>query len=865
MKLSSAVYFNPAFEGRSWHEPTEAQGGTHHVGPLGLLGLLETCLGLSGNWPSLPERTASLAGTLAAIPEAKRGFWKKSFEADRLGVARELLRWSDKLKMAGWNGQASSGRLAELGRLAADIQPGVPERLSAVLQALETSPTETLDIDKLFVSEPSHDLPQLWRNILQALGNRGVGIAPWSPENTTPTGNLLALRETGFTPKPDDDSLVLLHPQTIWEAAEHVAGWLAADSPETRSRTVIIGATPELDVALSRHGLPTSGAERKGASAAALANLLPLVVAIAEDVPDPEQVLEFLFLPQQPLPRPVARKLVRSLHEFPGVGHAQWQEALEKAVERIAEDSPDRATRVRSQAARLFSGELPNPAQGIPKGLLKQRFEEVLIPWLKQSNALNKESASHAALLALAEQLVRLIEEMAPDTEEISLAQLRKLTARIAEQSGNALHSAEATLHFVDAPEAIQGAADRIVWWNFTAETVPPLDVLPLSPEELDSLARNGCNLHDYFENCSSARAQRWWRPLRSCARQAILVAPERAATGELAARHPLWDEIEAKIHEGGNAGLLCRTDGIAPGLRTRKVPQAPRRPRRDWALPNLVGARETDESPSGMEAMLQCPFKWAMRYHARLSEPLARKLPDGGLLEGKLFHEIFRRICEDLPLDADPGRKASELFDEFGQRLAAPLFRPGAEGERERLRKKIVECTDELFRRSGGDGSRIEGSELELCGTIADQGFKGRLDLLLRGPTEIIDMKNSKSDREKQMKEGTAVQLTAYAHLLKESTGRDADVAYFILNSRQLLPDEDCGNGVEGWQDIENTYAESLTRIGTVLAAAGIPDRENEVVEKNVRENGEVLLKPACKYCLCEILCGRNELEEDK
>lgn len=867
MSISVNIYFDPSFDGRAWTGKLTAEAGTHHVGPLGLLGLLETSLGLSAKWPTLPERTASMVGKLAAFSENERGFWKESFEADRLGAARELLRWSDHLKMAGWNGQGKSGRLAELARVTVDTPPGMPERLTAVLESLETSTAEKPEIDKLFVVEPKHGLPLLWSNILKSLADRGVEVTTWSPANASPAGNLLALRESTFFPRSDDDSLVLLQPQTIWEAAEHVAGWLAnEDNSGLGAQTIIIGASPALDVALSRYGLPTSGAESKGPAAVAMANLLILIVAVAEDIPDPEQVFEFLFLPQQPLPRPVARNLINALHEFPGIGHSQWRENLDKAVAYVAEESPDKADRIRSLMDQLFPRDIPDIACGISKEDLQQRFEGVLTPWLKQKIALQNDSApSAAAVLAQSELLVQLIGKMFQDTEKISLAQLRKLTTQVAEQSRNELHTAEASLHFVDAPEAIQAPADRVVWWNFTGDTVPPLEVLPLSQDELGVLSQNDCNIHNYFENCSAARAERWWRPLRSCAKQAVLVAPEQTLTGEQAARHPLWDETVAKIPEEGELSHIIRTDGIAPGLRTRKVTVDHRNARREWKLPNLVGARENSESPSGIETMLQCPFQWAMKYHAGLSEPLARKLPGGGLLDGKLFHEIFRRLCEDLPIDGDPGAKADEMFADIGPKLAASLFRRGAEGERERFRKKLIDCTNEIFRMSGADGSRIAGSEKELCGTIAGQKFLGRLDLLLQNPLQIIDIKNSKSDREKVINNGAAVQLIAYAHLLKESTGCDAEVAYFILNSRQLISDENRINGIEGWEALEATYTDFLEQVQKVLTAAGIPDGENEVVKNNKREDGRIELAPECKYCRYEVICGRNELEKEK
>ncbi len=113
---------------------------------------------------------------------------------------------------------------------------------------------------------------------------------------------------------------------------------------------------------------------------------------------------------------------------------------------------------------------------------------------------------------------------------------------------------------------------------------------------------------------------------------------------------------------------------------------------------------------------------------------------------------------------------------------------------------------------------------------------------------------------------EGVAVQLIAYAQLLKESKGIDAAVAYFILNSRSFLYDETGRNGSVGWEALEETYLEHLEELKNTITAAGIPNETEEVVAKNKRsDDDKILLKPECKYCIFDVLCGRNEIKGEK
>ena len=88
------VRFDPDFDLGAWPGPLadrEAVAGEVWVGPLGLLGHLETMLGLLGPVTSTQERAAALVPRLRAV----EGFWSRSAAVDSLGSARELLRWRE--------------------------------------------------------------------------------------------------------------------------------------------------------------------------------------------------------------------------------------------------------------------------------------------------------------------------------------------------------------------------------------------------------------------------------------------------------------------------------------------------------------------------------------------------------------------------------------------------------------------------------------------------------------------------------------------------------------------------------------------------------------------------------------------------
>ena len=108
------IVFEPAFDRSVWRgEAANARAttaGEAWVGAAGLLGMLETQLGLGG--PAFPgvERAAALVPVLRNTA----GFWSRSFENDALATAGTLLHWRDTLCLHGWQGQPVSPRLKQL-------------------------------------------------------------------------------------------------------------------------------------------------------------------------------------------------------------------------------------------------------------------------------------------------------------------------------------------------------------------------------------------------------------------------------------------------------------------------------------------------------------------------------------------------------------------------------------------------------------------------------------------------------------------------------------------------------------------------------------------------------------------------------
>ncbi|NWG75493.1 MAG: PD-(D/E)XK nuclease family protein, partial [Rubrivivax sp.] len=141
------------------------------AGPLGLLNLLETHLGLLRAAVAPADRVVQMRQCLGQALTPYR-FYARSFEADELGTAATLLAWRDRWYEHGWDGRDPGGspRLADMGaveaRAAGAVAPGVGQRLAAVMAALDVRRPQIERIDLL---DPLEDFPPAWQRVLARL------------------------------------------------------------------------------------------------------------------------------------------------------------------------------------------------------------------------------------------------------------------------------------------------------------------------------------------------------------------------------------------------------------------------------------------------------------------------------------------------------------------------------------------------------------------------------------------------------------------------------------------------------------------------------------------------------------------------
>jgi hypothetical protein len=857
------VVFGIDFDHGSWPGPLGEQDavvGEAWVGPRALLGLLETALGTGGPVESQLERVAALVPAVLAVD----GFWAESAELDPLATARTLLSWRDRLWMHGWRGEGLTERLKQLSGITENAPLGMPDRLLALLSALES---RSADLAVLELCESRDRYPPLWSEIFAALEPHGCGVQPRQIRPASATGDLLAARE-GKGKFSRDGSLQLLRRQGPLEAADETAAWLSA-VPDL-DRTVVLGGDATLDAALARFGLPTLGGSSAGERGSLLA-ILPLVLQLGWEPPDPQAALDLLNLPITPIPGRIAWRLRRALDAWPAVGSEEWNRGLAEGLAELEGDDYRKEVAVRLTA--LLEPRVSRSGS-YPAAEIHRRVDTVR-SWLSARAAMASPAVGHfdrswRAVLDQGRLLLSVVDASGRESlEGPELARIvAEATAAVREGSRR---EAQAGLTAVDRPGGMVGPARRIVWWGFENESAPHVSRWPLSAQARRALGEHGVQLPDLGLE-AQLYAELWRRPLLAAEQVLFLVTPRRSSDGRETYPHPLWDELV-----GANGFKEIRplevTRPIFPAEPRRRALRAlePPRPRRRWsASPDLLPRRAT-ESPSSLGPLLGCSLQWALGYHAKLRPGRSYSLPDSSRSRGNLLHTLLERVLLEGPESPQKAEAhAEKLFETLGPLLDARLFLPGSEEERAEMRLVAGKSARRLREILQSAGREVLATEAWREGPAFAGTVGGYLDLLLGEPPAVIDLKLGGGNRKrKAFERGAVYDLAIYGHLLRQGEGAFPPVGYFILTEQALLTNEAGGFGAgetiagrsreEVWAGLGAAVGDRLAELtaGELEAPANPGEEGEEPPRESALVEGLLVCEPGCRFCDFAVLCG--------
>jgi hypothetical protein len=767
------------------------------VGPLGLLTILETQLGLVAGHHSQAERIVQLRDCLANADTPDR-FYHASLATDALGTAATLLQWRDHWHLHGWCGyfpENSSLRLADLavveGQASKLVAPSVGERLAHVLVAMDQ---RRLTIDQIVLFDPLVAFPKRWQEVLARLPISNA-------EAATPCGhgflgqlqgNLIRIASGQSIDKlcwREDGSVIVAQAETRFMSG----AWLANQIDED-TQTLLVATTdgPRLDGNLANAGRARHGLSDASAFRPAL-QVLPLALEILWEPLNFYGLIQFLTHPVCPLPRFARRKLAEKVADKPGIGGSAWDAILQVIDEHYGTEN---APAIRDKIRLWVEHPRFRLEEGAPIEVVRDRVRRLanfFSARLGDTDAAKRISfyAAFAQCSACADSLESLERQ---GVSTIRMRQLQKLVAQAtANGTDNPLLVAEVGARLaVTHPGAAIESTDRVIWWQLAMPTLPA--PYPWSAAEIRVLAQAGVDLPDNAVRLSQA-ATEWLRPILGARKQLILVLPP--ASEEL---HPLWQMIEAVTRKPvvrSLEQLLVETTSATRPVEHKALPEA----KRWWKLPaDVTVPLRKAESFSSLELFLFNPYHWLLKYPAALRASRIISLGGDFRMLGNLAHGLVERYyqCADAlsMSEQDFVRWFDPAFEQLVTEEGALLRMAGRGADLEGFRHRLRGAMQTLRQQVGRAGIVSVAAEMEVKGSFVGGLLAGSADLVMRkenGQQAIVDMKWSGAKKfPAKLKDNRHLQLAIYAELLRQMQGNWPSVAYYILDrARFVAPDD--------------------------------------------------------------------------
>ncbi len=906
------IFFGTHLDGVGWSSKSSAIGEVR-TGPLGLLSILESRLCVSKPQVHPVHRINEYMNRMKSQDNGLT-WYSKSFAVDPWSTARQFLEWRDELVEAGWQDKMPLKGSPRLEAIAAiensdlPLSQGRSDRLGDVIRLLQKN--EPIDISSIQLVEPLDMLPPSWQKIMKLLEAKGTVITYPEEANSIVTGsNLSHIKaienevDTTSSLSLTDDSLILLKSDDEWEAAEHLALWLASESEKNDQITIICGMdTGILDQALARHGLPQLG-RSENSRWREIQQILPLILANAWVPVDIRLLAELLSLTSAPFPWYVRKYLLKAIAEEPGVGGKAWNDALSKISEKRKEELTEKNSSDVDGKTELFIKELQailvddrfEPDAGIPEGKLRERCQ-IVIEWL------GWQIDTAPAFVEVISQ-AREIQKLSIGKGSVPKITLDRILDTVIGAGSVAEDRFEQTSSWnvVNHPGQIVDTFGYVIWWGFN-------DLAASTPAFWSKSERNALKTDEIFleEPWAVSRREAYaWRHSLLHADKHFIAYYIAQIDGEESYHHPFWDTLWCAASQSGSSVTddflksclvrECRRYDHAKewefaGRRNtlEAVPHEIFRPVTPaYTVPPSVITGPEKLSYSQMSTLLGCPMKWALEYHAGLRLPENQVIPTGNQMIGTFCHRIIEEIyANGKQIGQAEAEKTTELlFDQLLPSMASELLLDGNAIERQRYRISITEAVGQLVEAVNRLKLTVELTEAPLAAAVNQVPFEGYADLLLKdgaGNLYVLDLKWSSSSkyRQQEVEEGSALQLASYAWMLRcADRVPEIHTGYFMLAQGTMISDspmlskqpvispytleETWDMGVSGLNDVlqqlRKGFVEARGIAECIKACEDNADEKTTAakIAEERRVQGMLYQKPPCHFCDFTSLCG--------
>lgn len=828
------VVFGWGYDGARWNQADSFRRYT--TGPVGMIALLATRLGLTAPNVSHVKRTAVYRGMLARhLAESdhseKHPWFAESFVKDPWATTRQMLAWRDELVATGWRVEGHADvsmppRLRTLARLEIalaqepDWAPGGADVLVDVAAELRWLVSAQLPYDlgiqTINIEHVRSELPQIWQRIFDHLAALSVDIV--EAPDVEPLSQLR-----------------ILHAESEWDAATMAtrAVQAHADAPFT----LVAGrSTQLLDAELARYGLSTAGVREPGNARPgvqvlavflaavmaphdvhALANLLDMPLAVHQGDDGIRRQIRLL-------PNAVRRELLWALSEQPGIGGSVWTAAFEKIR--------DQGNERHAELAEAFDQVIRvNPIELDASGLKKAQVVDHLTWLVTRLNALRRglgETSQTQGLEVAITHATAVIEVLGSLDSAISMQELQAIINDSAGDVGPVVdsqrQSASEFMDVVTSPSQLGAGTAPVVWWL-------PLDDAPVQrsysrSDELEYLHSIGVEPSEP----EALAALHLDSQIRAARKRGSVTAilPATTIDGETVGPHPLLtfllDDVRSPYPDLSlgevSEQVTCTVNDVFPAetVAPPVVELTTRNPVR-WEITPGEQLIPSRISFSQWERLLTHPTDWLLERQLQIRSAARTHIPTDNRMIGLWLHATVETLVNRHI--EEPGQPVAidvteddvrETLIELMPYHASELMLPGYRRKRATLLNHGIRAISALFAGLGKTGTRISGVEsqigCEVPGTRSQHGqplqLTGRRDVdvvFTDGRLGLIDMKytNSKTRYQDQIRTGQAMQLVVYAHSIRAAQTDDRGLAH-IPTAYFMLKDGDMATEFHGF-----------------------------------------------------------------
>ena len=791
------IIYSPEFNSTSYINLQQRQGqllGLKVCGSTELLSELELRAGITELEQSEPER---LVAFHESVKKNVTGtIFEESFKTDEVGVARQLMAWTDSLLMAGWTPDTTieSDKLKALAKIAKGvIGKHVAQRwqdLSAYLKE-----HQVFQKDDVFEIHTKELIPAVIQSTIDQLAKQAtVNYVTYDDEIPT--------------------EFSVYHFKTRTEAYQ----WYLSQPDVLNDVDVTISSDNCVlnDMAIAM-GMPTVNSKSQNSNPQLL-QLFKLGMSLFARPLNVYNLLSYLQVPGNPLGG--VSKLARVLADEGGINE-EWQKTIDEYdfTDEKGKDKRDDKLAFIDMIKKDYSPE---------KILVSdvRTYSDKLAHWCDKLLLSKKVDDERKEQLVVLAAFCRSLRSILPNDGYISSDELKAHVDGIYRpQSFTHMKAQKDSPDIISDITQLVDPAPKVCWLGCVGASICPYPYDFLNQSEYEGLKDAGITIpakSDFY----TQRHQLQMAALKTVG-SLILVTWEFDGNARQE-EHPLVAELKQLNREEWN---LHVKNNEKPNLQTVDSEISTLEPQPNYQLSrNMSKLHREEESYSSVTSLIQHPFDYTMQYLLKLREPQVGQLPDLDTTKGFVAHLLVETLVkkyheqmadEYLKLaDTDIQQIINECILQKGAILMLPEYRIVRQ-QFEVILKDSIRALVNIIKELN---LKPLDSEVELNVTLETIGaFTAKIDLLLKDAHDkyvIFDLKWSES--KSRLEQNKAMQLELYSRAIKEHYGSDvAGVAYYLFpkmtlyttdfptsdHIRQIVVKTEASNR-ELFEEIKNSYA---------------------------------------------------------